>query len=171
MITPEVAASITLKQTKRLNEKVTNLLNLTRLDYITINRESMESVRIDGMIKELINTYSFQTSATIDATLPPAMFDGDLESWRIVVENILDNAIRYAKETIVIDVDHHYLNIYNDGEQVDENYMNTMFKPYEKSKDGVFGLGLSIVYKTVMLYGYHIEVRNQDKGVAFIISR
>jgi two-component system sensor histidine kinase CssS len=168
---PMDAASITLKQTKRLNEKVNNLLNLTRLDYITVNYDNMDSVRLDLIVSELLTGYSYQTTATFDVVCNQAIFDGDTDSWRIAIENILDNAIHYTKSVIQIRMDDHYLSIYNDGVPVDEAYMNSMFKPYEKSADGVFGLGLSIVYKTVNLYGYTIEVKNQDDGVYFIISR
>ena len=35
---------------------------------------------------------------------------------------------------------------------------------------GEFGLGLSIIKKTVDLMGYTIEIRNLKKGVSFIIK-
>jgi len=168
---PREVAEITLKQAKRLDEKVTNLLNLTRLDYILVNPGKPIQTRIDALIKEIIPSYHYQTKAHINLDIHEGFFDGDRESWRIVIENILDNAIRYAKSSIIIQTSDHYLSIYNDGEPIDETYMNAMFQPYEKSHDGIFGLGLSIVHKTVLLYGYIITVRNQDGGVIFIIKK
>ena len=36
---------------------------------------------------------------------------------------------------------------------------------------GQFGLGLSIVYKTVTMYGYKVEAVNRVNGVSFIIQK
>ena len=59
---------------------------------------------------------------------------------------------------------------FNDGENIDENVLNNIFTPYEKGVKGVFGLGLSIVKKTIMLLGYEISVHNEKKGISFIIK-
>ena len=40
-----------------------------------------------------------------------------------------------------------------------------------KGIKGEFGLGLSIVKKTLNLIGYDILIKNQKKGVSFIISK
>ena len=96
---------------------------------------------------------------------------GDAESWRIAIENILDNALRYAKTRIVLTLEKNRLSIYNDGKQIDKAYLRRIFRPYEKSRDGQFGLGLAIVHKTVELYGYRIRVENVPDGVRFTIYR
>ena len=45
-----------------------------------------------------------------------------------------------------------------------------IFLPYVKGNKGQSGLGLSIVKKTVNVFGYDITAKNIDKGVRFIIN-
>ncbi|WZU02083.1 hypothetical protein MGH68_03165 [Erysipelothrix sp. D19-032] len=40
---------------------------------------------------------------------------GSEEPWRVVIENLLDNALRYAQTEIVIETDDHMISVYNDG--------------------------------------------------------
>ena len=61
--------------------------------------------------------------------------------------------------------------MYNDGEQIDKDFLEVIFTPFRKGIKGEFGLGLSIVKKTLNLMDYDIIVRNEKKGVSFIISR
>lgn len=171
MCDPVAAAQITIKQTKRLNEKVVKLLNLSRLDYLNSNLINSEKIRIDTLIKDLLKSYAYQTDVSFELNLDEVSFIGDIESWNIVIENILDNAIRYAKSKIVITLNSDFLSIYNDGEHIKQEYVDSIFNPYEKSHDGKFGLGLSIVYKTATLFGYKIKADNKDIGVDFVIYR
>ena len=60
--------------------------------------------------------------------------------------------------------------MYNDGENIDEKLTNNIFTPYEKGINGVFGLGLSIVKKTLQFLNYDITITNMNKGVKFIIK-
>ena len=50
-----------------------------------------------------------------------------------------------------------------------ENVLNNIFTPYEKGLKGVFGLGLSIVRKTLHLLDYDITIENIKNGVKFTI--
>ena len=96
---------------------------------------------------------------------------GYRENWHTVIDNIVDNAKRYAKTKIKIVLKPNRLRIYNDGEHIDEQFLNSIFKPYEKGSKGEFGLGMSIVKKTVDFFGYNLEVVNEEVGVSFIISK
>lgn len=158
------------RQCVRLNAKITQLLNLTRLEYIDINNKTVTNADIGEIIQELSNIYSLQTEAQIEMNISYAEFFGDRESWLIVIQNILDNAIRYAKSKIIINLNKDELTIFNDGKQVDTEKLSSIFDAYEKSDDGKFGLGLSIVKKTVELFGYDITAKNLDNGVLFKIT-
>ena len=59
---------------------------------------------------------------------------------------------------------------YNDGPNIEEDLKEGIFIPFRKGMKGEFGLGLSIIKKTVDLMGYTIEIRNLKKGVSFIIK-
>ena len=96
-------------------------------------------------------------------------FHGDEEPWRITVENLIDNALRYAKTHIIVELHADELCVINDGKHIEEERMGTLFHPYEKGTDGQFGLGLSIVYRVVTTYGYRIAAENLKDGVCFRI--
>ena len=89
--------------------------------------------------------------------------------WEAIIDNILNNFIRYAKKEIKIIVKNNKIVFFNDGENIDENVLNNIFTPYEKGVKGVFGLGLSIVKKTLHLLNYDISIENVKNGVKFTI--
>lgn len=171
MCDPGTAANVTRKQADRLAAKVNKLLNLTRLGYIDTGHMPKEKVPVDELIRDLAAGYAYQSDILFEQDLDAVFFDGDAESWRIAIENILDNAIRYAKTKIVLTLKEDTLSIFNDGKQIEEAYLSRIFRPYEKSRDGRFGLGLAIVHRTVALFGYKIRVENVEDGVKFTIYR
>ena len=61
--------------------------------------------------------------------------------------------------------------MYNDGEPIDKDFLEVIFTPFRKGIKGEFGLGLSIVKKTLNLMDYDILIRNEKKGVSFIMSK
>lgn len=103
--------------------------------------------------------------------------DGDKEQWTKVIENILENQIRYAESSISIfvhrkireGIDIVECRIANDGPPIEENVLSTIFEPFEKGSKGEFGIGLSIVKRIVTMHNATISVQNLDKGVSFTI--
>ena len=79
--------------------------------------------------------------------------------------------MRYADKKIEITLKNDNIIMYNDGPNIDENILNDIFTPYKKGINGQFGLGLSIVKKTLMLCGYEITVKNEKKGISFVINK
>ena len=98
-------------------------------------------------------------------------FVGNPDHWRVVIENIVDNATRYAKSLIKITLRKDEMIIYNDGEPIEEDKIEDLFDPYVKGVKGQFGLGLSIVAKTCDMYGYKVTARNEETGVSFIFTK
>ena len=78
----------------------------------------------------------------ISTQLEKIYFHGEEDPWRVVVENLLDNSIRYATHEIVITLNEKELTVANDGPLMSEERLSKLFKPYEKGTDGKFGLGL-----------------------------
>ena len=85
-------------------------------------------------------------------------------------ENIIENAVRYAVKVIEIKLKDNVLTIYNDGKHIDEKFITEGFKPYEKGSEGKFGLGMSIVCRTLSIFNMKLEVRNEEVGVTFTIK-
>ena len=97
-------------------------------------------------------------------------FKGTEDMWEAIIDNILSNFIRYAEKEIKITLKNHRITLYNDGPNIDENILNDMFTPYKKGIKGQFGLGLSIVQRTLSLLGYTVTAKNEKKGISFIIK-
>ena len=89
--------------------------------------------------------------------------------WEAIIDNILNNFMRYANKKVSITIKNNKIILFNDGLPIDEKLLNNIFTPYEKGINGVFGLGLSIVKKTLHLLNYDITIENVKNGVKFTI--
>ena len=99
------------------------------------------------------------------------VFRGSKDMWEAIIDNIMGNFIRYANKEISITLKNNKIIFYNDGPNIDNNILNNIFTPYERGINGMFGLGLSIVKKTLQLLDYDIFVKNEKKGIKFIIVK
>ena len=97
-------------------------------------------------------------------------FRGTYDMWETIIDNLLSNFIRYAESEIKITLKNGKITFYNDGPNIDQNIMDDIFTPYKKGIKGQFGLGLSIVKKTVQLCNYEVSIKNEKKGVKFMIK-
>ncbi|WP_314794857.1 HAMP domain-containing sensor histidine kinase [Eggerthia catenaformis] len=162
---------VILENADRLEHKVKTLLYLNRLDYIGSEELELKSFHMKDLIEHIVTQMNNLNSLDIQTVLEDVLFVGHQEHWRIAIENIIDNASRYAKKYIRITLKNNELIIYNDGESIEEDRIEDLFKPYVKGIKGQFGLGLSIAAKTADMYGYTIEARNEKTGVSFIFKK
>ncbi len=162
-------ANIIIEQSNKLESKVLKLLEYNKLEYIDSKKE-LEDVRMKEVVTEVIQTYRILLSKfKLNIKLDDVIFKGFKENYITVVSNIIDNATRYAKTKISISLKENKLMIYNDGQPIEQKYIEELFKPYEKGTKGQFGLGMSIAQKTVNRFGYRLIVENVDRGVLFTI--
>ena len=166
----EDSSKIIVNNAEILKHKVNMLLEYNSLEYLSKNKD-FEEVNMSEVIKEVVQGYKFQTSLKITLDLDEEVtFLGYKENYYTVVDNIVDNAKRYAKEEIKIVLKKDRLRIYNDGEHISKDFIENAFKPYEKDSKGQFGLGLSIVRKTLDFFNMQIKAVNEEVGVSFIIT-
>ncbi len=166
----EDSNKIIIAQTEILKNKVNRLLQYNSLEYLQKDRE-FEDVNMKEIVEEVIQGYKFQTNIDIELDLQEdVFFKGYRENYYTIVDNIVDNAKRYAKTKIKIVLKKDRLRIYNDGDPIDEQFIRNSFRPYEKGSKGEFGLGMSIVKKTVDFFGMQLLVKNEAIGVSFIIT-
>ncbi len=171
--TLEKSVDVIIENADRLEAKVHSLLFMNRVEYLI----SQDCEGISSNMQEIVetvvqNTKFIKPEITIQTDLEEVWFDGLAESWRVAVENILENALRYAKTTIDIHLsEEEGLTIANDGPCMDEDRIKVLFKPYEKGQGGKFGLGLSIVSKVVNANHYEVCGENTADGVIFRINK
>ena len=171
--TKDDALNVVKEQLNKLEIKVHSLLYLNKLNYLRNELNNLDEVYDVGiMIKASVDKFKVSrpdVEFVLDIDKKSVMFRGSADMWEAIIDNILNNFIRYAKEKIKITVKNNKIILYNDGETIDENVLNNIFTPYEKGVKGVFGLGLSIVKKTLHLLNYDISIENVKNGVKFTI--
>ena len=172
VVSHEEAYKNIIEQAEALKKKVNRLLQYNSLEYLTMDKE-FEAVNMKDLVVEIVSVYKYRTNVKFELDLDDGIiFEGYQENLYTVIANILDNAIRYAKTVIKIILRKDRLRIYNDGDPIDPQFLNSMFKPYEKGSKGQFGLGMSIVKKTLEFFGLNLKVKNEEfGGVSFIITK
>jgi len=162
-------AEVIIKQADLLNQKVKQLLELNKLEYLKDQNE-FETVVIKDIITNIVNNQKYRTPIDFKLELDDSTYFGVKENFYTAFSNIIDNAIRYGKSKIVITLKNKKLTFYNDGEQISDKFIEQLFKPYEKGRNGQFGLGMSIVQKTCAHFNLLLKVENIDQGVMFTIE-
>lgn len=163
------ATQIILEQCEKLERKVKNFIQYNRLEYL--GEQTNEAVKIKPIIEKITKAHKHIVDVLIEEDLDDSIFYGKYENYYTVCENIIENAVRYAKSIIRITLKDEVLTIYNDGKHIDDKFIKEGFKPYEKGSEGKFGLGMSIVCRTLDIFGMKLEVKNEETGVTFIIKK
>ena len=169
--TLEKSVDVIYDNADRLDKKVQRLLLLNRFGYLLDESSEMGPVPMQEVVgKVLLANRVIRKDLKIIVDIHDVTFMGNPESWRVAIENIFDNALRYAKTRIEIQLNKEQgLIIKNDGVPLDEKYLEDIFKPYEKGKDGQFGLGLSIVKRVCNIYNYETKAYNENGMAVFAI--
>lgn len=162
-------ANVIVKQADILNQKVKQLLELNKLEYLR-TQEEYESIKVKDIIDNIVNNHKYRTNIEFEVSLDDSVYFGVKENFYTAFNNIVDNALRYARTEIVITLKNKKLTFYNDGEPISQKFIDQRFKPYEKGQKGQFGLGLSIVQKTCEHFNLTLKVENIKDGVMFTIE-
>ena len=168
------ALQVIKQQTNKLENKVHSLLYLNKLDYLR-NSKNVENELVDmeKIIQIEVNKFKFHRKEInfITDIDKKSKYYGTMEHWETIFDNLLSNFMRYANTTIKITAKQNKLAFYNDGDHIDDDFLEGIFTPFRKGIKGEFGLGLSIVKKTLNIMNYDITIKNEKKGVSFIIKR
>ncbi len=166
------ALKVIKQQTEKLEQKVHSLLYLNKLDYLKNSKIEIVPINMTSIVNEEVEKFKFVRDLKYIVDIDKkSKFFGTVEHWETILDNILSNFCRYAKTTIKITAKQNKLFLYNDGENIADDLLDGIFTPFRKGIKGEFGLGLSIVKKTLNLIDYDISIKNQKKGVVFIIVR
>lgn len=168
-------------EAERLEKKIKNILYLNKLDYMSSQNLDKETFSLEDLILDTLERFSLykvsqgnlNPDLNIDLNIEDTSIYGDREQWKILLENLIDNSLRYAENTIKISLKKETsirLSIYNDGPPIEEDVLDRLFDEFNKGYKGEFGLGLAIVKKITDNHDSSIYAINQDKGVSFYIE-
>lgn len=168
------ALKVIEQQSNKLEQKVHSLLYLNKLDYLKDSKNvNIVLVDMKSIINSEVEKFKFHRK-DIEFKVEfdkKSKYYGTLEHWETILDNLLNNFMRYANTTIKITAKQNKLILYNDGEHIDNDFLEGIFTPFRKGIKGEFGLGLSIVKKTLGIMDYDIIAKNEKVGVSFIIKR
>ena len=174
VIADKEAVKVSKEQLSKLEGKVHSLLYLNKLNYFKDKKDIIkERCDVSKVVFDSVDKFSLvrnDVKFTLDIDEKNTIFKGSSEMWEAIIDNILNNFIRYANKEIKITIKNNKIILFNDGPNIDKDVLNNIFSPFEKGVNGVFGLGLSIVKKTLTFLNYDINIQNTKNGVKFIIS-
>ena len=159
-------------------------------NYFTIQsfekgyQPKFEKVNICNILKQSIKKYQVLFNKECSISCNENMFiDSDEKLLRILFDNLLSNAFKFASSKIDIAVikeeNEIKVSICDDGKGIKEDEKEKIFKLYHKAKDNYSqqklsgtGVGLYLVKKIVDMLGYEIEVKNAKEmgGACFTLS-
>jgi two-component system, OmpR family, sensor kinase len=172
------------EEVDRMTRIVRNLLTLARFDEGTL-RLLLEPVNLQDLVArtaESLATLARERGVNVEVTGEQAMVSADTEYLRIVVTNLLENAVKYSPEGGMVRVETHreggdaILSVEDHGAGVPEEAREHVFDRFyridgarTKGKGGS-GLGLAISREVVEAHGGRIELTSEvGKGSCFTV--
>ncbi|MFT3700589.1 MAG: response regulator [Kofleriaceae bacterium] len=169
----------------RMNQLVDQLLDLARAQAGTIT-VATAPVQLDRLALDVIDRYrqaaaAKQLAIKFGATAEDISLVGDPERLSQVLGNLITNAIRFAPQGGVIDIqvfgpplseDAVGVSVHNSGEPIMPDDRERIFEPFSASSRRVGGtaLGLSISRTIIEAHGGRIWVESDTHGTKFVFT-
>lgn len=159
-------------ESEKLEKKIKDLLYLTKLDFLSTRKPTKAEFRLDQLVGDEVDRIKWaKPELDWQLHLEEANILGDAEQWEKLVENLLENSLRYAVHVISISITKTnkeiLLRLWNDGPPIDEEMLDQLFEPFHKGHKGEFGIGLSIVKRIADLHDSEVWAANEENGAAF----
>lgn len=173
------AAHTILTESLRLTEVVNSLLTLSRLES-SQQDAVLGPVRLSETVEDCLDRLNgLAVQQGISLTLIP--FEQNItvyseeDLFGKVLENLLTNAIRYAKTAVTVSVrtekNRAAISVSDDGDGIDKKDLPHLFERCYKGRGGNFGIGLAIAHSAAEKMDGHLTAANQHKsGAVFTLS-
>lgn len=162
--------------------KLTNtLLYLSKIsEETTVPTDEFDiSKMLEGTILSF-ESLAFEKSITLNYDIEPNIkFKGDSEQIRSLLGILIDNAIKYTKDSINIKLTSNKsieIIVSNNGEPIPEDKINNIFERFYRvdqarnSKENSFGLGLSIAKQIVENHNGEITCQSGNDQTTFKVK-
>ena len=163
-----------LRETVRMGRLVDHLLLLARSDAGTISTPPVP-VDMDEVVRESLATIETVVPIKVDG-VEPVQVQGQSSLLEHVVRNLLENAERYAEDSIEVslrsDGSNAVLTVDDDGAGIPEDRRDDVINRFvrvDASRDrgtGGAGLGLAIVHEIVGVHGGELVILDSPLGGA-----
>ncbi len=169
----------------RLNEMISRLLTLSKLETDTQNFEKHE-INLTRLFEQVVADADFEAQANAKSVKilqkTEAKIFGNENLLRSAIENVLRNAVRYTKENTSVEValekqnKNVVMTVRDFGAGVPEAELEKLFRPFYRveaardRKSGGIGLGLAIAERAVHAHGGTIAATNLENGLSVKIT-
>lgn len=171
---PKDAAHTILTESLRLTEVVNSLLTLSQLESGQQDT-TLGPVQVVEVIEDCLDRLNgLAVQQGVSLVLVPFAENiityGEEELLGKVLENLLTNAIRYAKTTVTISVKAEKgqiaISVSDDGDGINEKDLPHLFERCYKGRGGNFGIGLAIAHSAAEKMEGNLSAENQANGGA-----
>ncbi len=169
------AFEIIVSEAQRLKSVVEELLFISKIDDESITVK-FDKVDISDVMNEALRTvYTRIQQKEIDLQViieEDLIVKGDYSSLMRAFANILDNAVRYANERILVQglsaEKQVVVRIVDDGPGFEEKEIPKVFERFFKGEEGSTGLGMAIVKDIINMHKGEVEIYNHSTGGAVV---
>lgn len=173
-----------LAESDRMNEMITNMLDFSRIEAGR-KQYNIENISLPVLVKEVLESYTpyiknlgFQLEVDIDDNIPKFPLDAD--AVRLIVVNLLQNAVKYSikEKTIIVrlyrEKETAILEIKDKGIGIEKHDINKIFEQFHRACAETVqtiegsGLGLYLVQHAVHAHEGEVKVTSEPgKGSRF----
>ena len=175
------------EEAQHLLALINRLLTISKLEHGKLSIQKAE-IDLEAMIEDVVDKYKAKSAKPIHIT---TLFGAtsalaDEEYLKEAISNIVDNATKYSKEEINIQIStsendrNVYIKIHDEGIGIARSEMKTIFNRFERAAEherdarktrGGFGIGLNYVLQVINAHGGKVSVKSEKgKWSEFAIS-
>jgi signal transduction histidine kinase len=179
----EDSVSIALDQVQQMDDLTKDLLTLSQLEAIE-SHAKFEEIDLVELVESLSEVYASRAEQvdlgfTVEIIGEGDMVKGDRKQIRILIENLLDNAIKFTPPggevciKLKSDENVFLLMVVDTGIGIPEEDFQGLFSRFHRGRNAATypgsGLGLAIVKAIVDQHGAGIDIQRNAKGTTVIV--
>ena len=174
------AADVIQRQVEQLQRLVDDLLDVARAMHGKFVLAS-EPVELAELAREVLAPHAQRTGANATLAGPPAWALGDRARLRQILDNLIDNAVKYGGRNISVRTATEggwaSITVSDDGRGIAPELLARVFEPFVQGEQslarphGGLGLGLALVDRLVRLHGGSLlaESPGVGEGASFTV--